>query len=175
MLKDVRDWMLEFGVDLNGSTAVEDLYTKLVQEETEELRSAASERDIALESADLIWVAAGLAFARGVTPDQLNGAFKYITGRNFSKRVKNRQQAENWIKVNKLEGATISKTASGHYVIRNAQGKILKGPNFGYTPYKWYRFSNLLFFARRILDISFTIFFIVMAACICVSLVKLLM
>lgn len=124
----VHVWMHNFkvfdGVSPHQGVA---MYEDLLQEELRELeRETVGSEGFYREVFDVIWVAIGIAFASGMTPEQLREGMKNLYLANSMKCCPVREHAEEYAL--KEGGDTIKQTMDGNYMVLNKYGKIMKGP-----------------------------------------------
>jgi phosphoribosyl-ATP pyrophosphohydrolase len=139
--------VLDFGNEMNNIHQFDSvaLYTRLIEEESEELDEAESLAEVWKESADLLFVVLGKILAKGVTPAQLQMAFNRVVESNKSKVSWTANEVDEWISSIGLHAYT-QQTPTGKFIARDATGKALKGPNYQpvvFTEQDVINFTNL--------------------------------
>ena len=126
----VREFMRTFGQEVPSELKMPDrdtveLRTQLSGEEVVEIDEAENVTDYAKESIDLLYVALGNVIAAGITPEQLERGFAEVHRSNMSK-LWSATDVFNGIP----DGASSEKVDVGLYIVRRADGKIIKPPSY---------------------------------------------
>ena len=126
----VREFMRTFGQEVPDVVKMPDVQSQnlrieLIREELNELWKAENTTEYFDAVLDLFYVTLGAAASAGITPEQLSRGFAEVHRSNMSK-LWSATDVFNGIP----DGASSEKVDVGLYIVRRADGKVVKPPSY---------------------------------------------